>query len=262
MRSSKSPNQRVQDGPKRPWLGRCCESLFSAWETDFANFVFHDFDEAVKNRRSYGSWMLKFSVSISWRVLSMHMLDGLLTNLSLPQRLQADAALKTWSDFLLGRRRHPGRFQQHFLPMGALQHRPEGDVPPNINRYILRTVEATIATSPTTVFVYSKLGKFFIIGFIDVPHPKRWGGTKIHVKEGPLFSPNLTLPMPFKNFLYSRARLAASAGDSMSEFQGQKILDSYTKNLDRAALSKSFEAMKEDVRLFGAEAFRENREKD
>jgi hypothetical protein len=68
IRHTDNPNRRVQDGLKLPWFCGDCESLFSRYETAFATKVIHPW-HAGTYKITYEDWLLKFCVSISWRVL-------------------------------------------------------------------------------------------------------------------------------------------------------------------------------------------------
>ena len=70
IRFGTAPNLRSQDGQKGHYLCDSCEQLFNSWETDFANLVFHPLNEGGAHSFNYGPWMLKFAVSVSWRVLT------------------------------------------------------------------------------------------------------------------------------------------------------------------------------------------------
>ncbi|MDZ4137692.1 MAG: hypothetical protein U1D66_02305 [Erythrobacter sp.] len=68
LRNTDNPNRRVQDGLKLPWLCDECEGRFSKFETAFATKAFHPWHQG-QTAISYQEWMLKFCVSVSWRVL-------------------------------------------------------------------------------------------------------------------------------------------------------------------------------------------------
>ena len=141
IRFGETPNMRVQDGPTRPWLCAACESRLSSWETRFASEVFHPLNEDGGRRLKYREWLLKFCVSISWRSLLMFMEDKQLGHFSSRQLAASDLALATWSDFLLDKVPHPGRFEQHLLPLDAVESTTTRHTPTNINRHFLRAIE-------------------------------------------------------------------------------------------------------------------------
>lgn len=256
LRFGKEPNQRVQDGEKRPWLCANCEQLLSGWETRFAAEVFHPLNSDGGRRLRYGEWMLRFCVSLSWRVLLLFQEESGLANLTENQRDAVRIALSTWSDFMQGRQPHPGQFEQHFIPLDAVTGFSGKGMPSNIDRYALRVVDIDIAAAKHGAFVYCKIGKFIVIGFVDMDYPKQWVGTKIHVRDGFVGEGDFTLPQPFGDFLFARSNRSSEREDAISEKQQEKIVASMQGNMERTAKSGSFAALDADVRLFGDAAFK------
>jgi hypothetical protein len=251
---SKSPNLRVQDGWKLKLLCSSCEEQFSVWEKAFSEKVFAPMNQGAP-RVHYGPWMEKFAVSLSWRVLRAHMASGDLNAFPSNIVTAANEALTVWSDFLFDRRPHPGLFEQHLLFVGAIQSAASLDWPPNINRYLLRTLDPSIAHTGNSAITYAKLGRFLFFGFVAMPEPRSWSGTKVNVKEGWIGGSNVALPQNVGDFIKDRARLVAKRYSSISERQSEKIRESCIKDLDRVTNSETFMAMDHDVGLFGQGAF-------
>lgn len=251
LRFGREPNRRVQDGEKRYWLCCDCETLLCQWETQFAAQVFLPLISDGGQRIRYGAWMLKYCVSVSWRVLSMFVEDGQLDHLSDRQRAPVDLALKKWSAFLLDDEPHPGTYEQHFLPLDSVVSFSGGGMPANINRYLLRSVDLDIAARDDGAIVYSKFAKFILVGFIDVLYPKQWVGTKVHARGGHVGHGHFTLPKGFGDFLFARCRRYAEVKEQISEKQQGKIAASMQKDLDNVAAPGSFKALQSDVELFG-----------
>ena len=123
---------------------------------------------------AYGDWLLKFCVSVSWRVILEFREKDSLSDYTDEQLIRIDAASRAWADFLLGRISHPGMFEQHFLLMDAIEEAPSDMLPANINRYILCFVDSDVVRGSGTLFTYAKLGKFLILGFMQLARPKEW----------------------------------------------------------------------------------------
>ena len=140
LRFGPERNNRAQDGNKFFWLCRDCEDLLNTWETKFANEVFHPFNKTKKDSTAYGPWLLKFCASVSWRVLNYFMEEADLNYY--PDELQGSARCthRIWKEFLLDKRPHPDRNEQHFLPLDAIESFTHKEMPKNINRYILLRV--------------------------------------------------------------------------------------------------------------------------
>ena len=256
LRFGPEPNKRAQNGYKLYWLCDECEGRLNNWETKFANEIFHPLNNGLIEKITYGSWFLKFCASVSWRVMNLVLEEKDISHY--PETLQESAlkAQKIWKEFLLDKRQHPDRNEQHFLPLDAIASFTDPNMPPNINRYILRSVDIDAVWGGKSAFVYSKLGRFIILGFIEMPQPRQWVGTKVHVKHGVVGPSSYTVPIQFGEYLMDKARRFADVQGRISEEQNRKIEEAYRKDMDRAANSESFRAMSEDVRLFGRKAFR------
>ncbi len=124
----------------------------------------------IKNL-DYGDWCLKFAVSVSWRVLSYGLSKGL-TNLSVTQLEDAKEAEKTWREFLLGSRKHPGIFCQHLIYLDLIKSISFENPSPFLHRYILRSIEMDIPSNKSRAFVYVKLGRLILFGIIQERFPK------------------------------------------------------------------------------------------
>jgi hypothetical protein len=197
LRFSDAPNKRVQDGYKEYWLCLACEQRLNIWETQFATNIFHPLNNDGGQRVKYDSWMMKFCASISWRTLIKIRESGL-EHFTPSQLVAANQALDVWSKIILGKLPHPARHEQHLLLLDTIVEDSSGELPANINRYILRTVGMDAIRSETTTFVFTKMSKFIVLGFIDVWHPRQWVGTKIHVGEGIVGAGNCTVPIQMR----------------------------------------------------------------
>lgn len=256
IRFGQQPNKRSQDGLKSHWLCAGCEERLNKWETQFANQIFHPLNQDGKVHIRYGSWFLPFCVSVSWRVLNFYIDDGI----QLPDKFRksVDRAEAVWKDFILGRKPHPEKHEQHFLPLDAIESHTIPDMPPNMNRYILRTVDIDTIHSEQSAFIYSKLGRFIIVGFIEEPDPRQWKGTKVHVNKGIVKPQQYTIPGQFEKYLQGKASRMTKSHSQISKKQRKKIDETLMKDPDRVANSESFNAMSHDVKLFGDAAFRKD----
>jgi hypothetical protein len=103
---------------------------------------------------------------------------------------------------------------------------------------------------------YSKLERFIILGFVELPRTRQWIGTKVHVKHGTIKPGEYVMPVQFMDYLIGKAKTAAAAQNKISQRQNAKIEAAFRKNIDRVANSETFRALSHDVRLFGRDAFR------
>jgi hypothetical protein len=129
-------------------------------------------------------------------------------------------------------------------------------MPTNINRYLFRTPEITVASDDRDAFTYAKLGPFIILGFIAMAYPKQWVGTRVNTHGGTLrLSRRYTMPKQFWGFISDRANRSAAVIERISEKQTAKIAETYRANMDTAAQSDLIRVMHQDVQLFGRRAF-------
>lgn len=257
IRQGSSPNQRVQDGPKPHLLCTSCEGRLNLSETPFAEKLFHPFTNRESSEFVYGEWLLRFCVSMSWRVLQFYKEETALNNYEPDAVSLITEADQTWKAFLMGQVAHPGAFQQHIYPV----YGPEAifgqldSTSPNINRYLMRTMDTDLVRGRTTNFVYSKLGRFIILGFIREDRPGRWQGAKVKVTTGRIEPRRYTMPKEFIEYINSKARREAELIAGLSPRQKEKMHQAYREKIDAFIGSDAFIAMENDVRMFGNAAF-------
>ena len=254
FRASDEPNKRIQDGLKFHWLCGDCEELFSRNETAFAGRLFHPYLAASGKIFSYSSWLIHFCTSVSWRVLRFYRDENHLQSWDPDARLRVDKAEIVWRELLLGKRIHPGVFQQHLLPLDRISQ-TTGDLEPNINRYLMRAIQLDICRGSQSIFTYAKLGRFIILGFIHEPNLGQWKGTKVHATDGYVEPRRFVLPRAFGDYLNEKASKMHLALASMSDRQSEKVEQEFRKNIDRYIGSDAFVAMQADVEMFGDKAF-------
>lgn len=255
IRHAENIDRRVQGGDKGYLLCATCEQRLNLWETQFSNKIFHPInaDETLSIR--YDKWLLKFCVSISWRTLLHINNKARLDHFSAYQATHAEKALDIWRNFLLDKLPHPGKYEQHLVPFSIIENKGDFNFPPNINRYLIRNVELDAAAGSESAFVYSKLGRFGIFGFIDVQRSKEWKGTKIHVNSGTVGPRTYVLPRSLGNYLSDRATKAWDLMKTMSENQQRKVDSTIKENPERFLSSEVFQAMQQDIKMFGENAF-------
>ena len=106
-----------------------------------------------------------------------------------------------------------------------------------------------------TAITYAKIGKFVLFGFVEIPKPRRWKGTKLHVHKGLFGNTGVEMPHFALEFLFDRAWRLMHNYSNLSPRQQAKIQKSYEQNLDRADQSETVRALEHDVYLFGKFAF-------
>lgn len=166
-------------------------------------------------------------------------------------------ALDFWRDLIFDRRVHPGEFELHVLPLPGLNSAKGFELPPNMNRYFAREVEADVGSTEKSAFVQVKICRLMVLGFVQMPNAREWKGTRVKMRRGSIGGARTyCVPKNFGDYLIERAKHVASLQASISERQKQKIVAAMRSDPDRAAASDTFEATSQDVNMFGPAAFR------
>lgn len=257
LRTNREPNLRVQDGPKEHWLCGSCEDNFGRSETAFANQIFYPYLRGPQARLAYGSWLLHFCTSVSWRTLRYHMSQKAADKFSDSHGSNIARAEETWRKYLLGQLPHPGEFRQHLLPMDQIED-TSADLSPNINRYLMRAVQIDLCGSDKTLFTFTKLGRFMVLGFVSEPNPNRWVGARVNANRGTVEPRTYKLPHAFLGYINDKANSMGEVTKELSARQREKIDSAFLSNIDRIAGSDFFTAMSADVEMFGKKAFHDN----
>ena len=252
IRNTDAPNRRVQDGLKVPMLCGTCEAQFSKYETAFATKLFHPWHDGIA-KVAYSDWLLKFAVSVSWRVLRFARGRNPGTRYTDEQNHLMDEAAKRWKAFLTGVAPHPGPFEQHMLIFDVIEDTTLPSLPQNINRFLTGAVTLDIVGSQRSLMTFAKMGRFIIFGMIQ-KGPNKWEGTKIHVKGGVIRPGKFLVPAGLLDLIEEKARLHEMGLAAMSPAQRAKVRQMVQMDPDRLARSEQFRAMVADARMFGIEA--------
>ncbi len=160
LRFGANPNKRTQDGFKIDLLCDDCEQNLNKWETLFANRIFFPYMLDANQKFNYNDYLARFCVSVSWRLLQYFMQDIGYNSIIKEFKDDIDTASGQWRNFLLSKSPHPGRFEQHLLPVDAIESANGLNPPTNINRYLMRSVEIDMVKSNHSLMTYVKMGRF------------------------------------------------------------------------------------------------------
>ncbi len=252
MRFSGAPNRRAQDGLKLHWLCEDCEQLFSAWERKFANEVVAPWSDG-RDMTRYSDWLLKFCVSVTWRVLVYTKGLNPETTYTAEEEANFEETELTWRDFLLGRRPHPGKHEQHLVIWDIAETSSFSNLPTNFNRFTMNAIMLDIVGNSRSTYSWAKLGRFQLFGTI-FDRDRIWRGTKVHVREGVLKPGEVVIPGELMGLYFEKAKIAADASAAISDEQYEKIEAAMFANMDRVAASRTMKAMLADADMFGLEA--------
>ena len=247
IRFGEMPNRRSQDGWKKYWLCSSCENQLSKSETAFANQLFYPFVEDRLSKPRYGPWLLKFCVSLSWRVLQCFDETDLLDDYTKAERKCFYEAERIWREYLIGYRPHPGHFRQHIYMVNAIAA-AMAEVAPNINSHIMRHVAADVVKNKDVHLVYTKLPKIFIFGILRNDRASDWKGTKVSANGG-IIPSSQTVPQEFYRYLNNKALNALRLQGSISQRQKEKIFSSLVSDPQKLVESDTLRAIELDVGL-------------
>ncbi|WP_146774312.1 hypothetical protein [Burkholderia cepacia] len=173
---------------------------------------------------------------------------------SLARNQNVLTAEAVWREYILGVRQHPMQFRQYIYPLDQIAA-ASGEFAPNINRYLMRAIDMDLCESRSSTFVYSKLGRFIILGVVSQSDAASWQGGKVHASEGAVESRRYVMPVGLGSYLNSRAKKIDEALASISDRQYQKVQDGIKANAHKFVKSDSFVAMQADIEMFGDDAF-------
>lgn len=251
IRTTETPNRRLQDGPKRHLLCHECEERFSARENLFQEKLFKLITQGKSSPYEYDDWLMHFAASPCWRIVVQKLHENDISHLSLEDREHLSKAEARWRQFLLGEVNSPGEHELHFIPLGIIGSAKGMDLPPNFNRYLTRAIHHNLLCNSNQCLVLSKMGPAIVLGFIRRPNPPHWHGTRIE-KSGKIGG-SMQIPDTFLNFLRDTAASLLKANQSLSARQRDRISESYRRNIERAVTSDTWKSLSADIQMFGEE---------
>ena len=244
LRGGSVPNLRKQDLLTEELLCNACEGRFAVWKKDFKELALEKVQHDRYTELDYGPWLLRFIVSVSWRVLvagwrqlatERPRLSSLITSTS-----------ENWRLFLLDARKHPGT-EHHLFVVAGSPVSISADAHEKTLHYLLRSIDAGTGGNGRTFFVYTKALRSLIFSPIVPSSPRGWINTRVHTGCGKLISPQAIAMPGFGEFLSSRVR--DSFSETLSERQRTKITEAVLRNPERALSSESYEVHKATQRL-------------
>lgn len=249
MRGNRKPNLRLEDGYKRHLFCRDCEQLLCGWEKLFKEQIFaplHENPMAAHSIRC-GDWLIKFAVSMSWRVL-LFCSDLGHPRMRAHQKLSLTEAGEAWRRFLLGEIENPKQFEQHLLPLYYVDDSSLFNNSPHINRYLLSTLDLDLVIWDSSVFVYAKLGRLLLFGLIEDEYQSQWQGTRIHAEDALVEEPgSYSVPANILKYVGKKADDAALAASKLSLKQQKKVNDFVETHPTEVGASEYVKALRHDV---------------
>jgi len=239
LRSAGAPNKRVQDTPKEPLLCLDCEGRFARWEDAFATCIFKPYNA---NRRipefSYGSWLLYFVVSISWRLLAVQLEE--LREREPAMYPYSVEAFEHWRLFLLGKSQTSNPYEHKMFFVSTIERAPE-DVPLKMNSYLLRGLDGSTVSTDNQQRVYSLIPGIIFWSAVYPPRMRGWpDGSSIKRKGSFKVSQNVADEL-FGRWTLDRAKDAFKL--PLSEKQQDKIGSDMKRILSTKSVSEQVRMM-------------------
>jgi hypothetical protein len=221
---------RMPDGPKGQFLCGACEDMFSVWEDRFAREVFHPIHRTGDSDLwlTYGEWLAKFCVSLSWRALAYGMLEN---RSQLPHGHDPliEPTLNTWRDFLLNKRTDIGYHRQHLLILGGPLTLPGKFDPTELTFYFERGIDYNTVHSSSDAYIITKICRILIIGTIFTKKPSDWKRTHIHLGGGEYSPGDFQVPGCIFTFFQSAVDETIDSRRRISERQSERITEAVFK---------------------------------
>ncbi|WP_228519932.1 hypothetical protein [Methylophilus sp. QUAN] len=166
-----------------------------------------------------------------------------------------DAAEKHLRAYLLGEADNLLQYEQHLIPLEAIHKTSMTDMPPSMNRYLLRAIAMDIIGNNKSKFIYTKLPSFILLGVLDVANIKDMRSSRVALKSGQISPRQYILPAGFQGYLYDKANQMTELHRTIP----QKHLDSFDKHIranpEKTVKSKQFQAFLHDYNRFGDDVF-------
>ncbi|MCJ7457623.1 MAG: SEC-C domain-containing protein [candidate division Zixibacteria bacterium] len=243
IRTAINPNMRYQDGTKKYLLCQDCESLFNNAETYFSKTIFYPYLNEGRQKFSYDKRLMYFLVSVLWRILVNDLPGCKKENyLFLNQLIKAE---DEWRKFLLGQGDLIVFSEIHLFLTELLINNKQPVV--NLNRYLVRTIDATEVSNQECCELYAKFSRFVIFGFVTPYDKSKWINTRIVNGNGVLVTSQELRDESIVAFLIDRARVAFEPLQQISKKQQEVINECFIKNAPKILKSDFGKALDADL---------------
>lgn len=229
--------KRQQDVIKYPLLCRDCEEKFSIFEKYFAENFFIPFNSnSPPNNVNYDERLLKFIISLSWRILYDYI--QILNKKSHKVPTNLIETLDNWKSYLLDL--NPKlNINSHYLWFWDEIKEATGLLYQKFEWYLHRGVDATYASNKekTIEFIFIQLPSFTIISSINPP--KIDGFEEILIINNGKYSIPFTIDNNIGFIDFMNTRVSAYQKMRISDNEKEKIKKSALRDHERLRDSKS-----------------------
>ncbi|MGE3959255.1 MAG: hypothetical protein AB7H96_21260 [Vicinamibacterales bacterium] len=259
LRDSAAPNRLIEDLPWRYMLCNDCEERFSRVEAETRMRIFVPLHEHEQVAFRYGPAFVQFAVSVLWRCLVFLRVEGRLGKLGdLPE---SAAAERVWRGFLLGQGRTVAPHDVHAFHMDAPPPQPHlQGLPPNLGRYMLRSVGMSALQRDDFGYVFVKIARINIFGtVVSGSQRKLWKNSKLHASGGSWGGVDVGTPSWVPSVFIDGAELGEAMFDGLSPQQkgktNAKLLAAAQADPKSFRETGAMRALRTDLNRVGKKAF-------
>jgi len=241
IRKADNPNKREEDGIKYYLLCNDCEQLFSKLEDKFARDIFYPYSDKKIDTFVYDSDLLKFSISVLYRILLINLNESTTFNELHSRELKQ--ACDEWNKFLFYNKEIKIFNKIYIFFTSDTLNKKILPIERFLN-YYARGIDGTIASSNKSCIVYAKMARIILIGAIKGFDDSEMKNTLINSSGGELKVKDMRLNHEIKDFLIYRTRIINNAYDRVSEKQKNIAIDfssKYFKNYSYSDISSIIE---------------------
>jgi len=201
----------------RPLLCKECEQRFNRYESPFTDKLFIPFLKGeLPDRLRVDDWLLRFAVSIAWRVgvdkreVFLNMYPSQIANL--------DNALNDWGEYLLERQSDPGIADHlHILFLDPAAMMLQFNLSADEFFYARGLQKGLMHVPPSALAVYENLGGIYVVSFVPPSQPGTgWNNSRIP-SSGVVDLTARELPDTILNSIRSGALLVTNERPSLRE---------------------------------------------
>lgn len=239
LRSSITPNRRVQDGKKLPLLCEDCEVRFSDAEREFSTKIFDPFHNHDQDRFEYGPWLHYFMTSLAWRTLILEIPD-FQSNEAIPKSLitRLTSSRETMEQYLLGASNLGKQIRNHAFPMTeVVACSPDlARIGPNASiRRCAFGLTIMLAEEERAGVIHNLAGFACFLIIKGDPHD-RWEKTRINSGDGAIEPPQRVDSWLMTALLNTVIEEQDRKRDLMSDVQRAKTIEATNQNLSARSL--------------------------
>ncbi|HET9262389.1 MAG TPA: hypothetical protein VFO14_05050 [Vicinamibacterales bacterium] len=221
--------------------------------------IFLPLHEREEVRFRYGLAFVQFAVSVLWRALVLLRVEGRLGGLG--ELREIVSAERVWRQFLLGQIKSPAPHDLHAFHMDAPPPDPGlRDLPPNLGRYMLRSVGFVTLQRDDFGYLFVKMARINIFGTVVAGSQRKlWRNSKLHASGGWWGGGEVVTPKWVPSVFMDGAELGEATFDGLSPQQkrrtNERLMEAARADAATFREADSTRALRTDLNRVGERAF-------